>query len=278
VVFIRQMGGRFLKREKESAPDAWKDVGNNKAREKTSQALREGAPELRGDPKEAGSTTTNSVPSVVPGAVSLVRPNHPYVEYGSIPNMVTVSSAYDPRLSTIAPRLPPVLYPNAGLVAAESDPDEPTRRRASKKQRRVSYYAEAAGAAVLAHVHHQPTAAVPATSESSFPSPTKVHDHQPGPSPGLPSPAPAPHAPGYRSEELLVPGSPRVTVSADEEEPMSPPSPAEATSSAASAGGCRDAELAVPAAPAARAGPRLKLLKKRLLSEDSMSTHATNDT
>jgi len=42
---VRRRRGRFLK--KDSASGVWKDVGNNKAREKTSQALREGAPEIR---------------------------------------------------------------------------------------------------------------------------------------------------------------------------------------------------------------------------------------
>lgn len=42
---IRSRSGRFLK--KASRDNLWRDVGNNKAREKCSQALREGAPELR---------------------------------------------------------------------------------------------------------------------------------------------------------------------------------------------------------------------------------------
>jgi hypothetical protein len=42
---VRRRTGRFLK--KDPASGVWKDVGNNKAREKTSQALREGAPEIR---------------------------------------------------------------------------------------------------------------------------------------------------------------------------------------------------------------------------------------
>mmetsp|Transcript_3888 Transcript_3888/g.6507 ORF Transcript_3888/g.6507 Transcript_3888/m.6507 type:complete len:306 (+) Transcript_3888:81-998(+) len=42
---VRRRTGRFLK--KDSVAGVWKDVGNNKAREKTSQALREGAPEIR---------------------------------------------------------------------------------------------------------------------------------------------------------------------------------------------------------------------------------------
>lgn len=49
---IRQQGGRFLK--KDSYSNTWRDVGNTKAREKTSQALREGAPELRSTPSSKG--------------------------------------------------------------------------------------------------------------------------------------------------------------------------------------------------------------------------------
>lgn len=47
VSFIRNMNppGRFLKKDGNS----WKDIGDRKAREKTSQALREGAPDLRGE-------------------------------------------------------------------------------------------------------------------------------------------------------------------------------------------------------------------------------------
>mmetsp|Transcript_5708 Transcript_5708/g.16904 ORF Transcript_5708/g.16904 Transcript_5708/m.16904 type:complete len:636 (-) Transcript_5708:511-2418(-) len=46
VLTTRKNGGRFLRRNKAGS---WNDVGNIKAREKTSQALREGAPELRGN-------------------------------------------------------------------------------------------------------------------------------------------------------------------------------------------------------------------------------------
>ena len=46
VRLVRAHSGRFLK--KLPHDNAWADVGNIRAREKTSQALREGAPELRG--------------------------------------------------------------------------------------------------------------------------------------------------------------------------------------------------------------------------------------
>ena len=42
---IRQARGRFLKFDKKTG--LWNDVGDKKAREKTSQALREQAPEIR---------------------------------------------------------------------------------------------------------------------------------------------------------------------------------------------------------------------------------------
>ena len=42
---VRHAGGRFLKKDPKT--NTWRDVGNQKAREKTSQALREGAPDLR---------------------------------------------------------------------------------------------------------------------------------------------------------------------------------------------------------------------------------------
>ena len=73
VLFVRKMGGRFLKRERDTEVDEWKDVGNNKAREKTSQALREGAPELRGDVVKETSHT--------PDMVSYAPPEHPGAAY-----------------------------------------------------------------------------------------------------------------------------------------------------------------------------------------------------
>lgn len=59
---VRQNAGRFLKKQ----GNTWRDVGNTKAREKTSQALREGAPELRHPEKEKKSKPphpTATVPS-----------------------------------------------------------------------------------------------------------------------------------------------------------------------------------------------------------------------
>jgi len=66
VVSVRGVGGRFLKRIKKSSLSpttaegpAWVDVGHIKAREKTSQALREGAPDLRGN-----ASTKNGITNI----------------------------------------------------------------------------------------------------------------------------------------------------------------------------------------------------------------------
>lgn len=60
VRIVRKLGGRFLKKIPDT--NTWKDVGNTKAREKTSQALREGAPELRHD-KRLSLSASAHIPS-----------------------------------------------------------------------------------------------------------------------------------------------------------------------------------------------------------------------
>jgi len=69
VVSVRGVNGRFLKRTKNSSStggSTWIDVGNVKAREKTSQALREGAPNLRENvnpPVTTSVSNDNTVPN-----------------------------------------------------------------------------------------------------------------------------------------------------------------------------------------------------------------------
>jgi len=58
VKIIRELGGRFLKRH----GGCWVDVGDKKAREKTSQALRENAPEIRERQNVAIHLASVSVP------------------------------------------------------------------------------------------------------------------------------------------------------------------------------------------------------------------------
>lgn len=78
---VRRRSGRFLK--KDPVAGVWKDVGNNKAREKTSQALREGAPEIRENDNK------RKVPSVpIPGGVGvLMHPHHPVMRFPPPPHL-----------------------------------------------------------------------------------------------------------------------------------------------------------------------------------------------
>jgi hypothetical protein len=74
VVSVRGVNGRFLKRTKSAnsaGGSAWVDVGNVKAREKTSQALREGAPNLR-ENVNPPVTTSGANDSTVPNARQLL--------------------------------------------------------------------------------------------------------------------------------------------------------------------------------------------------------------
>lgn len=107
---VRLLGGRFLKK----VPDQnyWTDVGNAKAREKTSQALREGAPELRGressSPTNTNTATEEQRPKQVKrkvehntGAVrhavllqSHAAPRHPYMEVAPPPSTGAAAVAY----------------------------------------------------------------------------------------------------------------------------------------------------------------------------------------
>lgn len=67
VVSVRGVNGRFLKRTKNATKgNVWVDVGNVKAREKTSQALREGAPNLRDNVSPPATTTANGLQVLLP--------------------------------------------------------------------------------------------------------------------------------------------------------------------------------------------------------------------
>mmetsp|Transcript_4185 Transcript_4185/g.6010 ORF Transcript_4185/g.6010 Transcript_4185/m.6010 type:complete len:356 (+) Transcript_4185:103-1170(+) len=72
---VRRRSGRFLK--KDPVAGVWKDVGNNKAREKTSQALREGAPEIRDHDNKR-----KVPPAPIPNGVGvLMHPHHPPMRF-----------------------------------------------------------------------------------------------------------------------------------------------------------------------------------------------------
>jgi hypothetical protein len=57
---IRQKGGRFLRRYTSKSEGVfWVDIGDMRAREKTCQALREGAPEIRRKKTESNTDASN---------------------------------------------------------------------------------------------------------------------------------------------------------------------------------------------------------------------------
>jgi len=77
VVSVRGVNGRFLKRTKNTSSSGgptWVDVGNVKAREKTSQALREGAPNLR-ENVSPPVTTSVANDSTTPNGRQLLVPD-----------------------------------------------------------------------------------------------------------------------------------------------------------------------------------------------------------
>jgi hypothetical protein len=75
---IRHRNGRFLK--KVAGENTWRDVGNTKAREKTSQALREGAPELRAPVVPTSASSPTQVPIKVQIHRVVQKHHHAYYQ------------------------------------------------------------------------------------------------------------------------------------------------------------------------------------------------------
>lgn len=119
VRLVRYMGGRFLRKDKSNT---WRDVGNTKAREKTSQALREGAPDLRSPQK-------GNKEAVLPQVVS--SPSQSSLGVKKHAEFCGGSPCYNPRMQG--------LYPPAGASIVETHPgelvDRPFNPPVSKKMR-----------------------------------------------------------------------------------------------------------------------------------------------
>jgi len=88
VYTVRAQGGRFLKRT-DPRSTTWCDVGNVKAREKTSQALREGAPVLRDAEKFPEPPTDKPAPIVTPITAPISSPAPVYN-----PHLLQAAAAY----------------------------------------------------------------------------------------------------------------------------------------------------------------------------------------
>lgn len=109
---IRHRGGRFLKKDSHSL--TWRDVGNTKAREKTSQALREGAPELRTTPKGKEDHPSESALAVQANQTCYAVPSIVEMQPG---DTLSSSPMKRRRLEGVeTARLPPVPMPSGQLV------------------------------------------------------------------------------------------------------------------------------------------------------------------
>eukprot|EP00978_Attheya_sp_CCMP212_P007610 scaffold17576_cov46-Attheya_sp.AAC.2 len=92
---VRTAGGRFLKKD---SAGTWRDVGSGKAREKTSQALREGAPELR----NSDTPTTDSSPpanTIIGQGQTTIPHSNDNDEIVKSPSRVSSSSCSDNEFS-----------------------------------------------------------------------------------------------------------------------------------------------------------------------------------
>jgi hypothetical protein len=112
VAVVRARSGRFLK--KHLGDHSWRDVGNVRAREKTSQALREGAPELRGN-VEAYRTQTQLLTDAVNGNALPTNKSSEMTPpaNGTTVMMESTEDAAQPMLDAMAPSLmvPGMMHP-----------------------------------------------------------------------------------------------------------------------------------------------------------------------
>ena len=97
VVSVRGVDGRFLRRTKNAIKgNVWVDVGNVKAREKTSQALREGAPNLRENVNPALTTSASNDATAATDTRQMLAPEQAQ-------SLVVPPTASPPTLPTSAP-------------------------------------------------------------------------------------------------------------------------------------------------------------------------------
>jgi hypothetical protein len=130
-------GGRFLKRT-DPRSNSWIDVGNTKAREKTSQALREGAPELRGTEKApsdftatTSTATATSMNSSIPTAflntttpMPQLFPHHAF-QHALTPLQQAMSRALLPATTTTTTIPPPIPAPSSSSIPVFVTPITP---------------------------------------------------------------------------------------------------------------------------------------------------------
>jgi hypothetical protein len=126
---VRQNGGRFLKKQGNS----WRDVGNTKAREKTSQALREGAPELRNPEKDEKTNpphpTATMSSTTVPTAMMMISPPAHYLTIA--PPLAPPAHGFSslPQAPVLLPSSPPSMVERSDSTDSEKSASGPKRPR-----------------------------------------------------------------------------------------------------------------------------------------------------
>ncbi|CAB9520191.1 expressed unknown protein [Seminavis robusta] len=242
VRLVRHMGGRFLRKDK---TNTWRDVGNTKAREKTSQALREGAPDLR-SPQKANSHTTKqqqqppqaSAPPSSLGARKhaefLAGANHPYAAPPGLGIYTT-----KPRVVEGEADVPPPK--KMRLVSGPLPPQAPIPVHGLPPQFWAGAPPPPPHAMMHHHHHHHATRTPPPPFMGNMGMGVVTPNDMPV---GLPPPPPPPPP---QPPLVSSPRSFAATVSADDDDSRS------ASGSSASRSMPR--------------GPRLKLLKRRLQEE-----------
>lgn len=124
---VRDKGGRFLKRVDTTSEGQvlWVDIGDERAKEKTCQALREGAPEIRRKRKVTGSTDEEDTIKTADDGGDLLL-NSSFGRYtsndegnGSIANRTVIirnRDATPPDLQSHADSLPLMIRPSQALI------------------------------------------------------------------------------------------------------------------------------------------------------------------
>uniref|UniRef100_A0A7R9ZGE1 DUF6824 domain-containing protein n=1 Tax=Pseudictyota dubia TaxID=2749911 RepID=A0A7R9ZGE1_9STRA len=110
--------GRFLKKDSAN-PGLWVEIGNRKAREKTSQALREGAPEKREELSTAHPVALPPLPSTAPGAAVVVAAEPPTLTV-PVPQVFTSTSITSAEMDQAA-RASVGCIQRARVVSSDSD-------------------------------------------------------------------------------------------------------------------------------------------------------------
>lgn len=101
--------GRFL--QKDPQTELWYDVGDQRAQEKTSQALREGAPDIRSKLKPAAKATTATAANATLSATSSLRRRKSGSTDGE-DETISPKSAATSVASSVSPPLPSLSMPS----------------------------------------------------------------------------------------------------------------------------------------------------------------------